>query len=125
MRLRTLLAANAVVSGASGICAVLIPAPVLSLYGVVPGPAVMLMAQYAGLGSIAIASIAWLTRDVQDPRARRAVILALLIAHAVGVVISVLGTLSGVMDVGWPVIAIYLFFASGYAFFQFTGPDGS
>jgi len=118
MKLRTLLVINSIVLGASGICAVLFPASVLSLYGVVLGPSVILMAQYAGLGSIAIGLVAWLTRNVEDSEAQRAIILAFLITNIIGVIISVLGTLSGVMKVGWPVVGLYLLFAIGYAYFQ-------
>lgn len=119
MKLRNLLIINAIVSCASGICAVLIPEPVLSLYGVTSGPAVLLMAQYAGLGSIVIGLIAWLTRNVKDSDAQRAIILTLLIANIIGAIISVLGTISGIMKVGWPVVGFYLFFALGYAYFKF------
>jgi cytosine/uracil/thiamine/allantoin permease len=104
MKLKNLLIINAVVLGGSGIGAVLVPAKVLSLYGVTLGPAVILMAQYAGLGSIAIGLVAWFARNVEDSRAQRAIILALLIAYVIGVIISVLGTISGVMKVGWPVV---------------------
>ena len=119
MNLKNLMIVNAIVSGASGICAVLIPGPVLSLYGVTSGPTVTLMAQYAGLGSIVIGLVAWLTRNVKDSEAQRAIILTLLIANIIGVIISVLGTISGVMKVGWPVVGVYLFFSLGYAYFLF------
>jgi hypothetical protein len=119
MQLKNLLMLNAIVSCASGICAVLIPGPVLSLYGVASGPAVILMAQYAGLGSIVIGMIAWLARVFKDSDAQRAIILALFIANIIGAIISVLGTTSGIMKVGWPVVGLYLLFALGYAYFLF------
>jgi SAM-dependent methyltransferase len=119
MTLRKLLVINAIVLGGSGIGAVLVPARVLSLYGVTPNPAAILLAQYAGLGSIAIGLVTWFARNVEDSRAQRAIILALLITYVIGVIISILGTISGVMKVGWPVVGLYLLLALGYAYFQF------
>lgn len=119
MKLKSLLTANAIVLGASGIFALFLPAKVLSMYGVEPGASVELMAQYSGLGSLAIGLLTWFARNVRDLQTRRALIPALLITYVIGIIISLLGTISGVMKIGWPVIGIYLLFALGYAYFQF------
>ena len=117
MRLKHLLVLTAILGGSSGIIAVSIPALALSLYGITPEPAVTLLSRYAGLGSIAIALVAWFARNVEDVPAQRAIVRAFLITHIIGVVISVVGTLSGVMASGWPVVGLYLALAAGYAFF--------
>lgn len=119
MKLKSLLIINAIVLGVSGAGALLFPAFVLTMYGVESGPAALLMAQYSGLGSVAIALITWFFRGIEDQNARRALILALMITYVVGAILSVLGTISGIMKIGWPVVGIYLIFASGYAYFQF------
>jgi hypothetical protein len=115
MKFRNLLILNAIVLGISGILALLFPTSVLSLYGVGSGPAVKLMAQYAGLGSLAIALVAWFVRDVKDPKARYAVTMAFLIIYVIGAIVSVLGTISGTMKIGWAVVGLYLLFAIGYS----------
>lgn len=125
MKLRSLLMINAVVLGGSGISAVLVPARVCSLYGVQLGREVIMMAQYAGLGSVAIGLVAWFARNVKDTQAQRAIVLAFLITHVIGIIISVLGTISGVMKLGWPVIVLYSLFALAYAYFQFMKPIAS
>lgn len=125
MRLKHLLVLTAILAGSNGVIAVSIPALVLSLYGLTPEPATTLMSRYAGLGSIAIALVAWFARSVEDIQAQRAVVRAFLITHVIGVVISAVGTLSGVMASGWPVVGLYLALAAGYAFFVFTGPNPS
>ena len=119
MKLKYLLVVNAIVLGGSGLSAILMPAKVISLYGVEIGREVIMMAQYAGLGSVAIGLVAWFSRNVEDIKAQRAIILAFLITYAIGIIISVQGTISGVMKVGWPVIILYLVLALGYAYFQF------
>lgn len=117
MKLRVLLIANAIVLGVSGLLAIFFPKVVLSLYGVAPDPSAALMAQYAGLGSIAISLIAWFGRNIKESQARNTLLPAFLITYVIGVIISVLGTISGIMKVGWAVVGIYLLFASAYGYF--------
>jgi hypothetical protein len=119
MKLKSLLLLNALVAGASGLCGVLLPEMLLSLAGIAPGSETLLVARFAGLGNLVICLVAWLTRDVSDAEARRAVILVLLIANILGAAISISGILSGVMILGWPVAGLYLVFVLGYAYFQF------
>jgi hypothetical protein len=117
MKLKILLIVNSLVFCASGICAVLFPAFVLSIYGVIQNPAVKLMAQYAGLGSIAIGLVAWFIRNIKDSEAQRAIILSFLITNIIGTIISIFGAISEIMKVGWPVVGLYLFLAIGYIYF--------
>jgi hypothetical protein len=119
MKLKTLLVLNAVVGAVSGLTAILFGEKVLSMYGVDSNPAASLMGQYSALGTLAMALVAWFARNVQDTKAQRAIILAFLITNIIGVIISVSGIISGVMKNGWPVVGIYLLFATGYAYFQF------
>jgi hypothetical protein len=71
MKLKTLFIINAIFLGASGISAVLKPAIVCSLYGVDINPEVLMMSQYAGLGSIVIALVAWFSRNIKDSSIER------------------------------------------------------
>jgi hypothetical protein len=119
MKLKNLLVLNAIVLGGSGISAVLIPSNVISLYGVELNSAVIMMAQYAGLGSVAIGLVAWFSRNVEDLKAQRAIIHAFLITYVIGIIISILGTISSVMKVGWPIVVLYSLLALGYAYFYF------
>ena len=119
MKFRVLLIVNAIVFGLSGTLALLFPTSVLSLYGVESGPAVQLMAQYAGLGSLAIALVALFGINLKDPKTQLAIKLAFLITYIVGGIISVLGTISGLMKIGWAVVGLYLLFATGYSYILF------
>lgn len=120
MKIKSLLLVNAAVLGCCGIGAILLPSTVLSLYGVESGPAVQLMAQYAGLGSLVIGLIALFGRNVKDAKAQNAIILAFLITYVTGVIVSFLGTISGIMKIGWAVVGIYLLFALAYAYILFS-----
>ncbi len=119
MKLKTLLVFYAIIGICSALTAILFGEKVLSMYGVDSSPAASLMGQYAALGTIAMVLVAWFARNVEDRKAQRAIILAFLITNFIGVIISVLGIISGVMKHGWPVVGIYLLFALGYSYFQF------
>lgn len=98
----------------------------LSLHGIAQDPGERLMAQYFGSALIAIGLLTWFARNVADSEAQRAFIFALLISDVIGVIVSVLGTVSGVMNaVGWSAVGIYLLLALGFAYFQFMKPSAS
>jgi hypothetical protein len=120
MNIRNLLIVNAIVLGISGLCAIVLPDTVLSIYGVESSPSASLMAQYAGLGSIAIGLIAWFNRGIKESTAKKTLTPAFLIVHSGGAIISVCGTISGVMKIGWAAVGLYLLFALAYAYFQFV-----
>ena len=126
MKLGNLLVVNAIVGLVYGISFVLVPATVLSLYGMTQGTSEALAGQFFGVALIAIGLLTWFARNVADSEAQRAIILALLISDVVGTIVAVLGTLSGVMNaVGWSAVGIYLLLALGYAYFQFMKPSAS
>jgi hypothetical protein len=120
MKLRTFLTANAIVSCACGITALLFPAQVMSLYGVESNPAIILLAQYSGLGSVALGVVPWFSRNMELSQAQTAVIPAMLICNMIGIIISVLGALSGTIQLGWATAGLYIIFSVGYAWFLFT-----
>lgn len=126
MKLSNLLVINTIVALLYGISFVLVPATVLSIYGVTQGPAVELLGQYFGVALIGIGLLTWFARNVADSEAQRAIILALLISDVIGVIVSVLGTVSGVMNVvGWSAVGIYVLLALGFGYFQFVKPSAS
>ena len=126
MKLSNMFVVNAIVALFFGISFVLAPTVVLSLYGMTQGTSEALAGQYFGVELIAIGLLTWFARNVADPDAQRAIIRALLISSVIGVVVSLLGTLSGVMNaLGWSSVVIYLFLTIGYGYFEFMKPVAS
>ncbi len=124
MKFSNLLLVNAVVSLVYGVGLVLLPATLLSMYGVTPGPAVNLASQLFGVELLHVGLICWFARNVSDGPAQRALIIASLIGQVIGVIIALMGTLSGVFNaVGWSAVAIYLLLGLGYANLQFMKPS--
>ena len=126
MKFNNLLVLNAVLGLIFGIGFVLMPATVVSLYGVTPEPAVNLVGQFFGVELIAVGLLSWFARNVMDSEAQGAIALAFLIANVVGLIISIMGTLSGVLNAfGWSAVLIYLVLSLGYAYFKFMKPGAS
>jgi hypothetical protein len=121
MKIRNLFVLNAVLAFGFGVGFVLIPGTMLDLYGMAQSPSANLAGQLFGVELIAVGLLCWLVRDVQDVGALRGITLALLIADVVGLIVVLIGTLSGVMGaMGWSGVAIYLVLAAGYAYFRFV-----
>lgn len=126
MKFSNLLVLNAVLGLIFGIGFVLIPTTVVNLYGVTPGPAVNLVGQFFGVELIAVGLLSWLARNVMDSEAQGAITLAFLVSNVIGLIISIIGTLSGVLNTfGWSAVVIYLVLSLGYAYFQFMKPSAS
>jgi len=126
MKLSQFLVLNAVVSLVYGIGELLMPTTILSIYGITQGPGEQLLVQFFGVALIGIGLLAWFARNVAAAEAQRAIVLAYLISNAIGIVVSVLGTTSGVMSaVGWSAVLIYLVLTLGYAYFQFMKKPGA
>ena len=118
MKLNTLLLLNAIFSLLNAIGAILMPVFILNTYGVKQGYGVELMAQYAGIGSVVIGLLAYFTTKIESSDAKRYIILSIFISDVIGVIISIYGTLKGIMSVvGWSLVVIYLFFTIGYGYY--------
>ena len=120
MKLKTFLTVNAIVSCSFRAMSLLFPAQVMSLYGAEPDAAISMLAQYSGLGSVALGLVPWFARNMELSEAQKTIIPALLICNLIGVIITVLGSLSGALKMGWPTVGLYCVFAVGYAWFLFS-----
>jgi len=126
MKLKIILVINAIVVAIFGIALVLIPAQLLSLYGITVDTSLKYMAQLFGAALIGFAVLTWSARNSSDSGARRAIILALFVTAAIGCIVAVLGALAGFMNpLSWSTVAIYLFFAAVFGYFQFARPTTS
>ena len=124
MKLSTLMAINAVVAVVFGIAFVVAPGQPISLYGSTETAALKYTAQLYGSALITFAVLAWTARYASESQARKAIILAFLVGDAIGFVVSLIGQLGNVVNaMGWLTVALYLFLALGYGYFQFAKSD--
>ena len=125
MKLSSFLIVRSIVALAYALALLLVPAFLLFLYGVISTPGLNLMSRFLGVELIAVGLLCLNARKFTDPGVLRAILTSLLIAEAVGVVIAIYGTLSGVFNpLGWSIVLIYGLFSLGYVYFLFVKKPG-
>ncbi|MBE0591883.1 MAG: hypothetical protein IH616_05725 [Gemmatimonadales bacterium] len=121
MKLSALMIVNAIVAAVFGIGFVIAPGYVVSLYSSEGGAMLDLMCKLFGAALVGFAALSWLARNAPDSEARRAIVLAFLVADLVGCVVALLAQLDGVVNaLGWSTVAIYLLLAIGFGYFAFA-----
>ena len=126
VKLSTLMVINAVVSLVFGVGFALIPAQILSLYGVTADSALIYVGRLLGAAFISLGVLTWLAKNVAEAQARRAIVLALFVGEGIGFIVALIGQLAGAMNaLGWSTVAIYLLLALGFGYFAFLKPSDS
>ena len=126
MKLKHILILNGIIALVYALGELFIPQTVGSIYGFKDSgnPELMLTARYFGWGLLAVGLICALVATTPPSEAKQAIVKALFVAQSVGVIVSLVGTISGVMSaMGWSAVIIYLFFAAGYGYFGFIKPE--
>src|SRR5512143_2460895 len=122
MKLRTFLMIVAVIGLVYSIGLLLMPVFMETSYGTETSASVVLSDRFFGSTLLSVAVITWLAKDLTGASVRP-IITGSLIGNAVGFVVSLMGTLGGVMNAsGWSAVVIYLVFGLGFAYFQFMAP---
>ena len=85
MKLNNLLMVAAVIGAVFGVGFVVASGPLLVIYGITLDKAGSLVAQLFGAALISLSVLNWFARNVTDPEARRAVVLANLAGDVVGI----------------------------------------
>ncbi|MEE8484543.1 MAG: hypothetical protein V3S46_08080 [Nitrospinota bacterium] len=123
MKLSTLMVINAILAAIFGVTFIIAPGQAFPLYGFDPNPQLNLMGQLWGGFAVGFAVLTWSARNVTESEARRAIVLALFVAPAIGFIVALIAQLGGVVNAfGWSTVAIYLLLAIGFGYFQFTKP---
>ena len=125
MKLSNFLVVKAVISLAFGIAFALVPAAVMSLYGVTLDLGGALVAKFFGASLIGIGLICWLDRNA-DLQVLQGITLALCIGDTVGFIVALLGQLTRLTNaLGWVNVVIWLLLALGLGYFRFLKPSAS
>jgi hypothetical protein len=114
MTFRTLLIAKAVVCLVFGLFLLLAPGALFGLLGATLNDGGTFTAREYGAAMIGTLLLTWFARNVKAGDARGAILLDLLVYDAIGVVVTLLVVLSGVLNaLGWSIFVVYLFFTVG------------
>jgi hypothetical protein len=126
MARKWLFVLNGVIAGGYGIALLVVPDPILDVYGITPNPEAVYMTRWFGLDLLAIGLTTWLARDAAQSAGGQAIARALAITYGVGVVLALWGTLRGPFNLlGWIAVGLNLLLWSGFAYIQLGKPRGS
>lgn len=126
MPLRTLLLLAGLIALVFGLGFLLIPRPMLALYGVPTDPTVVLISRFFGAALVQLGLVLYLIRDVGDLRTQRGVIIGSFIGSVAGLVVALTGQFWGLVNsLGWLNVAIYGLLTLGYGSFMFGRPPSA
>lgn len=118
MKYKTLSIIKALVCLAFGPALLIFPGFVLGLFGLDFGPAASLTAREYGAALLGNMLLAYLSRNAEPSKVRKAIIWDLFIYDLVALVAIGILQIQGLMNLlGWGVVIIYLFFSVGYGLF--------
>jgi len=126
MKLSNLMIIKAIVCLVFGIPMLLVPAILMSLYGVTLDPFGILMARLYGAALLGNLLLTWFSRSDPGSVALRAAVLHLFIYDGLAFIVTLVAVVTGIMNAfGWSAVGIYLFFTVGYGYFQLVKPRTS
>jgi hypothetical protein len=118
MKLKTLLIIKATVCLCLGVPILFVPNFIYSIFGATMAAGGVFAAREYGASMIGILMLSWFARNSQESDARWAIILALFVYDAIGVIVTLVAILSGALNaMGWLIVALYLFLALGFGYF--------
>lgn len=126
MKLGTFLAIAAVIAFVFGLAFILMPARTMSMYGITLEASGEWVGRYLGSAFLGIAVLNWFARKAPEGGALRAIVLGDFVLTGTGLIVAALDRAYGSGNaLVWSTVAIYLFLALGFGYFQFTKPAAS
>jgi phosphoglycerol transferase MdoB-like AlkP superfamily enzyme len=123
MRLTLTLTAAAAGALLFGLAFLLVPAGLLSLYGITLDPSNQWVARYFGSALLGLAAVNWLGRTVTSGPALRAILVGGFVVSITGLVVAIFQLLDGSGNtLVWSTAVIYLLLSLGYGDFVFRTP---
>lgn len=120
MKLSQVFAVNTVVNFLYGVAFVVIPVPLVALYGVELSPGGVAISRLFGAALIGVGGILWRLRAA-PPEVAHWVALPLFVSSSIGFVVYVQAMLAGsIAALGWGVVALYGAFSALYGYFAFA-----
>lgn len=118
MKLKTLLVVKAIVCLSIGLPILIVPDFTYSLFGATLAAGGVFAAREYGASMMGNLMLTWFARNSPESDARWAIILALFVYDAVGLVITLIAIITGVLNpLAWLIVAIYLFFTLGFGYY--------
>lgn len=121
MNRSTFMLIAAIIALLFGVGFLLIPAQMISMYGITLSVGGLFMCRYFGAALIGMGLLTWLSRKAKgDNEALRAIILGGFIFSLAGTVVALADVFTGEgTSVVWSSVVIYLVLAAGFGYYQF------
>ena len=124
MKLNTLFVITGILGLFFGLLTLLIPGGFYAFYGGELTDAGKNAAQFQGAAYIGYAILLLLACKAAEPKARQAVVIALLIHFIIGFIVSLKWQLAGILNAwGWSTVAIFGLLMLGYLYFLIKRTD--
>jgi hypothetical protein len=118
--MKTLLIIQAIALVLYSIPLILAPSTLMSFYGVSLSDGARVMLQLFGGVALGNALLSWLIRDASSSEIKQNILLTFFIHWSLGFVVSLIGQLSGAMNLlGWNLVVICFVLAIFFGYFRF------
>jgi len=126
MKFKTLMIIKAVVCLVFGIAFIFFPGALMLIFGITLSPGGIFAANEYGAALFGNLVLTWFARKATESDARLAIIRALFVYDAIGLVVTLKTLAAGTLNsLGWLVVVVYLFFTLGFGYFMIVKPDTS
>ncbi len=114
MTAKTFLTISSIFAILYGLGFLLLPGPSIAMYGAEPEPHLILLIRYFGSALLAFGVLQWFSKDFRDWDAVRAVLIAVIILNAVGLLVTLAGMGEGLLySTAWSSVILYAVFLAG------------
>ena len=117
MNFKILLIIQFVLSVLSGIFCMLLPASMLSNFGVSLSSMGLVIYQFWGAALLGLGIISWVLRNANEVKFQKQIALSFLITHALNTIMAIRGQLFGANDAGWSNVVLFLILAVLFGYF--------
>lgn len=123
MNYRIIVMINAFIAALLGLGFLVVPGKILDQFGVDEYAATKLISQFFGTAMLGLGILLWFAKDVAEVNLQKGMGIALLVGAAAGLVITVIGTTSGVLRSNWWIaMVVYAILGLAYAYLVFQKP---
>lgn len=122
MKFKTLLIVNSLLAVIAGVLCVLIPAKLLSGFGIHLIPMGLVIYQFWGAALIGLGMLTWFARKITEPAIQRSFAFSLFVTHGLNTFMAIRGQFAGANKFGWSNVALFFLLALGFGFFVVMNP---
>jgi hypothetical protein len=123
MNYRLMFMINAFLAVVLGLGFLIVPNRILGQFGVDGYAATKLLSQFFGTAMLGLGLLLWFAKDVTDTNLQKGMGIALLVGAVAGLLITLMGTSSGVLRANWwMALIVYAILGLAYGYLLFQKP---